>query len=168
MHKTTYSSMFQGPGHLDDNVQSFGLIINAPGGQIVVHRFALDVLHDEIVVAAGLADVDGLNDVGVVELGGGLALPVEALDVLGVLREPSRQNLHRDNAVQTQLAGLEDRRHRTRADVRKDLIAGDLPALARLLDLEHGAVDLPLRDHALVDQNVGECLGLVVLLALGP
>ena len=56
--------VLQGLGDLDDDLERLVLAEDLAGGQLVVDRVALDVLHDEIVVVAGLADVDGLHDVG--------------------------------------------------------------------------------------------------------
>ena len=79
--------VLQGLADLDDDLQGLLLAVDLAVGEVVVDGLALDVLHDEVVVAAGLADVDGLDDVGVVELGGGLAFLVEPLDELGILAE---------------------------------------------------------------------------------
>ena len=93
---------------------------------VVGDRLAFDILHDEVVVPAGLADVDGLDDVRVVELACCLPFLVEPLDVLGVLTEPSRQDLDRDAAVETELLALVHDGHRAGPELTEDLEAGDL------------------------------------------
>ena len=54
--------------------------------QDVPQRVAVDELHREVVVAVGLAGVDPLDDVDVVELGRGMGLAQEAREVILILR----------------------------------------------------------------------------------
>ena len=92
--------------------------------QLADHRGegpAVDELHGVEVDAALAADrVDG-HDVGVVQLGGGLGLVLEALQVLGVQRRGERQHLQRDAPAQGQLHGLVDDAHAAAADLADDL-----------------------------------------------
>ena len=139
-------------------------------GEIVGDGLALDVLHDEVVVAAGLADVDGLDDVGVVELAGGLAFLVEALDVLGVLAEALGQDLDRDDAVEAELLGLVDDGHRAGPELAEDLVAGDLLggdlALpdAGLEPLRLAGRDVPQLDHEVLEHEGIDLAAFLVFL----
>ena len=120
---------------------------------------ALDVLHHEVVVPPGLADVDRLDDVGVVELGGRLAFLVEALDELGVLAEPLGQDLDRHGAVEAELLGLVDGGHRPGAELAEDLVArnlrgGDLALPdARLKPLGLARRNVPQLDHEVLEHE---------------
>ena len=118
--------VLEGVADLDDDLEGLLLAENLAVGEVVGDGLALDVLHDEVVVAARLADVDGLDDVGVVELAGGLAFLVEPLDVLRVLGETLGQDLDRDGAVEAELLGLVDDGHRAGAELAEDLVAGNL------------------------------------------
>ena len=75
------------------------------------------------------ADVDRLDDVVVRKPGGGPALFIEALDELAVLAHLLGQHFDGDDAIQRNLPGLVDRRHRPFADLADDLIARDLRPL---------------------------------------
>ncbi len=93
---------------------------------------ALDVLHDEVVVAVDLAGVDRVDDVVVRELGGDLGLALEPLDEFLVLGQGVEQDLDGDDPVDARLPGLVDDPHRALAELRDDLVAGDLELLGRL------------------------------------
>ena len=84
---------------------------------------AVDVLHDDVVGAALLAPVVDTDDVGVVEVGGGLCLPPEALDERRVAGELREQHLDRDRPVEQQVAGEEDLGHAPPRDPALDLVA---------------------------------------------
>lgn len=122
--------VLDGPGHLDDDVQGVLLGVDLPGGQIVVDGLSVDVLHDEVVVVAGGAHVDGLDDVVVVQAGRGTPFLVESLDEFGVLTQLAGQHLDGHDAVQAQLAGLEDGGHGPGPELAQDLESGDLLGLA--------------------------------------
>ena len=67
-------------------------------------RPALDVLHDDEVRAVLLAPVVDADDVGVVEVGGGLRLAPEPLDERRVGGELGEQHLDRDRPVEQLVA----------------------------------------------------------------
>ena len=92
-------------------LRGFGMPFRA-AGQDAVEAATFDVLHHEIVVSAGFADVDGLNDVVVVELSGGAAFAVKALHELRILAQTAGQDLHRDDAVEADLLGPINHGHR--------------------------------------------------------
>ena len=78
---------------------------------------------------------------------------VEPLHVFGVLRELTRQDLDRYDTVQTQLPGLEHVRHRARADLLDNLVAGYLTRAARLIHRLLETIDLTLRNDAMLDEG---------------
>jgi len=83
----------------------------------------------------GDADVDGGDEVLVVEVGGGLGLLEEARDVGLVLRGIAAQDLDRDGAVDAGLGRLIDDAHAALADLAEDRVAGDGAGLhAELLE----------------------------------
>jgi len=150
----------EGVSDLDDDVDGFLLAEAVAAGEVVGDGLALDVFHDEVVVAAGLADVDGLDDVGVVELAGGLAFFVEALDVLGVFAEAAGQDLDRDRAVEAELLGFVDERHRPGPDLAQDLVAGNLVGRGLVLfDALLEPLGLAGRDVAQLDHQLPQHYG---------
>ena len=149
--------VLEGVADLDDDLDGFLLAEDVPVGDVVGDGLALDVLHDEIVVAARLADVDGLDDVRVVELAGGLPFLVEPLHVLGILAESTRQDLDRDAAVEAELLALIDDGHRAGAELAEDLVPGDLRGggLA-LFDARFESLRLAGREVAKLDHEILE------------
>ncbi len=69
------------------------------GADEVAQRSALDVLHDDEVRAVFLAPVVDRDDVGMVEVRGGLRLAPEALDERRLARVLGEQRLERDRPV---------------------------------------------------------------------
>ena len=53
----------KGLGHLNDDLEGVGFLVDGARGQVVVDSLAVDILHHEVVVAARFAYVDGLHDV---------------------------------------------------------------------------------------------------------
>ena len=72
-----------------------------------------------------LADVEDLDDVGVLELGDGLGLGQEAGGGLGAGVRAGQDHLQGDDAVEPDLAGLVDDAHAAAAQLAHDLVAGD-------------------------------------------
>ena len=105
-------------------------------------RLAADVLHDEVVAAAGLvhAEVEDLDDVRVDELGDREGLAAEARDELLVVGQVLGQQLHGDLALEAAVEGEVDRRHPADAQASRELVApGDhLPG-------HHGELPVPRR-----------------------
>ena len=132
----------QGLAGLDDELEGFLLGVAFALFELVVDGLAFHVFHDEIVEAVGLADVHRTDDVGVVELGGGLSFLVEAVDEFLVLAHALGEDLDGHDAVQGNLAGLEDRGHRAGAQLGKNLVAGNLLHLPLFFHLGADAFDL--------------------------
>src|SRR5262249_2044194 len=78
---------------------------------------AVDELHGVVVDAAFAADGEDGDDVGVVQLGGGAGLVLEALQLAGVEGGGEGQHLEGDAPAQRQLHGLVDHAHATAADL---------------------------------------------------
>ena len=106
----------------------------------VGHHFAqaaaLEQLHHHERTAAGLADVVDGADVGVIERRGGLRLPPEALERLGVEGPIVAEELEGDLPLQPDIFGLVDHPHATAAQRAEDGVMGN-----RLTD--HGADPIP-------------------------
>ncbi len=83
----------------------------------------VDVLHDDVVGAGGLAPVVDADDVRVVEVRRGLRLTPEALDERRVLRELGEEHLERDRAVEQLVSGQEDVGHASPTDPALQLVA---------------------------------------------
>ena len=102
-----------------------------------------DVLHDDVVAAAGLveAEVEDLDDVGVHEPCGGERLALEPRDERGVLGQVLGQQLDRHLALQPAVEGQMDGRHAAQPQAVAELVAaGDL--LARSRAVRRSAVSL--------------------------
>ena len=93
---------------------------------------ALDEFHHEVVMPVGLGDVDRLDDVGMIEAGGGAGFLQESLDEDGVLGELAGEHLDGDDAVHADLVGAVDGAHAAARDLRAQMIAGDLDRLFRV------------------------------------
>ena len=87
-------------------------------GQPVRERFAVEELHDDVV----LADVIERANVGMRELGDGLRLACETKLELGILREFRRQDLDRHLPIEPRIAGTVDLPHPARPDRSDDLV----------------------------------------------
>ena len=90
---------------------------------------ALDVFHHEVVMPVGLGNVDRLDDVGMVQPGGGAGFLEESLDEDGVLGEPGGEHLDGDDAVHAHLVGAVDMAHAAAREFRAQLVAGNLNRL---------------------------------------
>ena len=84
---------------------------------------ALDVLHHDEVGAVLLAPVVDADDVGVVEVGGGLGLAPEPGHEVGVVGVLGEQDLDRDRPVELQVAGEEHLGHAALAEAAVQLVA---------------------------------------------
>ncbi len=103
-----------------------GLVVAAAGlaahvADHVGERLPFDELHGVEVHAALGADGVNRHNVRVMQLGGGLGLIAEALQVFGVERGGERQHLERDAPSQRELHGLVDDAHAAAADFAHDL-----------------------------------------------
>ena len=72
---------------------------------------ALDIFHDQQMRAADLIGVDGVDDVGMVQRGGGPDLAVKAPHRSRVGQAIGLDHLERDDLAQLPVAGLEDLAH---------------------------------------------------------
>ena len=102
----------------------------AAAGEVLREGPALDVLHHDVVrlaVHAGVVDVD---DVGVVEAGGGLGLAAEPLHEARVPGELWGQDLYGHRAVERGVEPSEDLGHTARADARLQAVAPSQHGLA--------------------------------------
>src|SRR2546425_5615371 len=111
VHDPALVRVREGPGDLNEDLADFGRGERAARGEHARERLAAQELHDEVDDAAALADAVDRDDAGVLELGRGAGLALEALDELFVEGEGKRQDLDGDVALQLLLAGLEDDRH---------------------------------------------------------
>ncbi len=99
------------------NGQRTALLDQLPQGH------ALDELHDQEVGRSGLVSIVNDDDVGVLELGGGLGLTMEALDGLGLVRQFIADDFEGDKAFDDLVLGLVDRPHAADAKEIQDEIA---------------------------------------------
>jgi hypothetical protein len=114
----------------------------------------VDVLHDQEVAGAVAVGVVGGHDVGVVQLGDGADLAVEALHRAGVAGLAGRQQLDRDAAAHEGVLAEEDLPHAAGAEGPEDLVlaAEDEVAVAPGQEL----VGLEAGQKPLVDEGVGQ------------
>ncbi len=91
-------------------------------------RLAIEVLHDQICRAVLFADVVQRADVRVVELGNRARFTIEALAETRVGGERVRQDLDRDGAVETGIAGLVDLAHTAGTDRALNLVGTEARA----------------------------------------
>ncbi len=89
----------------------------------LLERAALEELHRDVVGAVELAAVEDLDDVGVLQAGGGARLAAEALDELRVGGEAAVEDLQRDLAAELGVLGAVDVGHAAAADALDDRVA---------------------------------------------
>jgi hypothetical protein len=94
----------------------------APAGEPVAEGLALDVGHDVVEEAAGLARVDEPQDVGVLQPGGDGDLAAEALGAEGG-GELGAEDLEGDSAVMLQVLGEVDGGHAALPELPLDAVA---------------------------------------------
>ena len=110
-------SVLDGLGNLDDQSGGFARWEWA-GDKLLCETVPIDETHAEIVLSVVLADLVDRHDPGMIEVGGGLGLRVEPLDV-GVVSKMSRQDhLERDGPIEAHLPCLEDHAHAAAASSR--------------------------------------------------
>jgi len=97
-----------------------------------------DVLHDEIVEAAFAFDAVDRNDVGVVELRGGLCFLLEPLHDVLVHRDVGRQHLDRDFALEREIVRQVHGAHPAFAEQALDLVFAFDQALQPRLETFRG------------------------------
>ncbi len=122
---------------LDAVVQNFLEVERAPADPLL-KGFALKKLKHEEGGEMILADVVKSADVGMIQRGGGAGLTFETLAGFGFTRlrrlvDAKRgEEFQRDHAAQTDVFGLVDHTHATRAERFDDLIAADGGAEERI------------------------------------
>jgi hypothetical protein len=121
--------------HVQDLAPGAGLVFE-PGAEVD----AVDEFHGEEQLAADLAGLVDLGDVGVREAGHGLGLAAHAEGAVGVVVEVGAEEFDRDLAVELTVVGGEDDAHGAGADLLEDDIAAEAIAVAG--DLERGWVVL--------------------------
>jgi len=113
----------------DEEPQRLALAHPAPLAQDLRQRRAVHELHGVPPAPAGLAHVDGRDDVRMSEPRGGARLALQALDDAAALRQVLVQDLERDLAVDGQLARAVDRARGPAPDDLLELVARDVEGL---------------------------------------
>src|SRR5205809_144224 len=111
VHHTALMGVSQGAGRFPENPLDLRHGKRLLLVEQILERGARDVLHDEVVEPALALDAIDGNDVGVIELGRGLGLLLEAAHHLVVLSDVGRQHLDRDLALERQIMRQEDLAH---------------------------------------------------------
>ena len=109
-------------GDLGEELDRASRLEGALLGEDLREVAALDVAHGEEEDAVLLARLEDRDDVRVVEGGGDLRLPQEALPETLVLRELGGDHLERDLAAEPGFLGAVDRAHAAAADERLDAV----------------------------------------------
>ena len=91
-----------------------------------------------------LADLVDRHDAGVIKIGGGFGLGVEALDIRLVGELPGEDHLECDGPVQADLPGLEDDSHATPGDLADDLVVAEIADAIGFGCVECAPMDLAL------------------------
>ncbi len=112
----------QGAEEAEDLVHGHALAAPEEIVEIVFQRDARDVLHDHVVLLAFDVEVEDLHDVGVMELGDGLRLALEAPQEVGRLGEVRVHDLDRDKAIQVGVESFVDLGHAAAPETFLELI----------------------------------------------
>ena len=110
------------PGDLVDQIQGQG-----PLPDPLVEGLPVEERHGEKRLAVPLVDLVDRADIGMVQRRRGLRLAQEALAVLARARDVLREELQRDDALETGVLGLVDDAHPAFAEGLEDPVAGDRP-----------------------------------------
>ena len=139
----------EGAGDLAGDREGAGPRERALAGEQAREVLALEVLHGEEGGALlGRAEVGDVDDVGVVDLGGGAGLLQEALADLRVVEEARADDLEGEVFVEVDVAGEEDDAHAAGAEAAHDLVAA-LHELADQVVVGEEAAKLgPVREGA--------------------
>ena len=111
MDHAVLMGVLQSPGGLEHVVDRFfdgqrAGVLEQPGKVL-----AVNVLHGQVVDALVLAGVEGGDDVGMDQLGGGADLAAEPLDGLGRPDQLGRDHLQRHHPAHGAMLGLEHLAH---------------------------------------------------------
>ena len=112
--------------HVHDLARVEALADHAP-----VNLLTLDVLHREVVDALDPADLVNRDDVGVAEAGHGAGLALEGLAKGQDVAALAREDLHRHDPIEVELASLVDDPHPAAGDLAQDRVGAE----AALLDV---------------------------------
>ena len=154
---------------LEDHLDRVFFLVFSQTLDVVIDGVSVDEFHHEVVVVPGLPDVQRADDVRVIQLRSGAAFVIKPLHELRIVHELPRQDLDRDDAVERDLLGFVNGRHRARAELVHDLVAGDLRRRrgGRLLDLGLEAVELLLRNEPVGDEEFRQRHGPALFSELG-
>ncbi len=83
---------------------------------------AVDVLHDDILGGAILADIMDGDDIGMLQAGGGIGFLAEATQKIFVVGEAFMQHLYGDDPAEQQILAAVDDGHAAAADAVEELI----------------------------------------------
>ena len=134
----------------------------AAGGEHGGERLTAQELHHEVDHAPRLADAVDRDDVRMLELGRGARFALEALDEFLVEGERKRQDLDGDVALELALAGLEDDRHASAAQLLDDVVLL-FQLLADQIDFRDLRLTLERRRRQVQTAGPAELTGIVVL-----
>ena len=169
-HVAVNQSLFMGvsqrPCALENDAQGFGLLDRLAVGQQVIHRLPVDELHDKVVVAAGLPHVEGLDDIGMIQPGGGATFAVETVHEFLVLTETTWKHLDGHHPIQAELLGLEHDGHGALPDLAENLITGDLlgrPVHRVFVQRAIQPGDLAMGDETMLGEQLRQAGGPPVL-----
>jgi len=112
-----------------------------------LERLAFNKFHHQEWLPEMISEVVDRNDVGVVELGDHLCLPLEPPQELGILHKGGMHYLDGDVAVQRRMVRLEDRSHSALAELLDDPIRADVFAW---LEGHGGCLRLRLDNHQII------------------
>ena len=95
-------------------------------GDSLGQTLALDKAHAEVMLALVLANLEDGDNAGMVQVGGGLGLEVEALD-LGLARQVAREDhLEGDGPVEFDLPGFVDDAHAAAGDLALKFVVAEI------------------------------------------
>jgi len=140
VHETLGMGRVQRLCHLRDELHGARRIQRAVVGQEPGKIGALHVAHGQVQLAFCLTCPVDRHDVRMVERGGQLRLPQEALPEAAVLRELRRDHFQRHLARELFFLGPVDGAHAAAADQRLDPVAGDGAAQQRVGAIRGGHV----------------------------
>ena len=122
-------------------ISTASAVASAPCLQPRAQVRAFEQLHRQVREVALLAEVEGRDDVRMVELARGLAPPWRSASRIPCASSTSsreQDRLQRDHAVERRILGLVHHAHRAAAELAEDLVAADL----RVLLLAHSEFHL--------------------------
>lgn len=148
-------------------VESFGRLREVICGQVEIERahfldevlevFSFDVLHDDVMLIAFIADIVCVNDVRMIEGGGGTGLEIKTIEIGGIVDAILGEDFECPQLAHVLVFGEIDVAHAAASEERQQAIVAEIKAFVlAAFDL----FGLPAREDVFLDEGIDEFVGI--------